>query len=974
MIKANSIKYYLITAIITTFLVLIANNALGAAVCDGGLHCAAGNQADCEAITSPTQCNWVVNTAIMDKNPLSYNMCRALDIATGTVGKAAMAFIIIALGIGFYKGAVTMAIMAKVGAGIATTFGSVSIVAAIAGADIYECIIEDDTGCVIEQSRIPENASPVAGLNVGETFSNNQILGLECNNGYFGKLYGIACFDNMSYGGAGFCEEADCLDPNDHNNLYLEGARWQDNPDGVLNGVTIQAIVDNYGFSGSATATCENSQYVVASSVNKLPTCKLDSSTIGYQDISTYGQWQNPNAGTSLFNIPDNEIPIGYSAVASCYDAQGRTPSDMTCQYQDNSNSEAKWVGGDDYDCSPPVPCPYSDISLQSYPLGNYGTWNVSGGTASEGETIQADCQYSQSLAPSLRCTFSGVWEYVDESNSNCTEPQSCDVAVNPYSISNGSWPTADDQIAHDQTLTANCNDQMSHQSPELKCNNGNWQWHSSVTDCPNLSCEVADAQSSYAQINWNTSNATNGLIAHNQTINGSTCNDGSAASPTAQLQCNDSLWDAISVIGCSNACTSNPTTYYNTNISWSGWSGSASDGSTISGSCTVGMQSSVSLDCSNGQWTNQQGDCTGSCNSSPTTSEMIGNITNINVDSISAASHGQNISNIECQTGYSKSSTISGTCQNGQWQISGGSCAQSCNNSEALAISLINGSWNSTSEETTISGQTLPGTCDSNYDGTPYLTCSNGNWLQSDVNCTINSCDNNQAPNFPNGYFSSGTTNAGHVLTGSCDDGYDGNPYVSCSSSGSWGNVFGSCTRITCSNSQAPNFPNGYFSSSGTTDADFDLNGSCDDGYDGNPYVSCSSSGSWGNVFGSCTRITCDNSSAVHYAADFPYDGSTSSGSSLTGSCKSGYVGSASAYCYQGNWSYNGVNCEKGCANADIGSQFSADTYFNVPNGETSAQGTIITGVCLNGTSSNGPIAECITNHLWIRVSTDCV
>ncbi len=74
-------------------------------------------------------------TDTTDINILSKTMCRALNIITGSAGKAFAAFAIISVGIGFFTGKVSWGLMIGVAAGIAAMFGASSIVNAISGND-----------------------------------------------------------------------------------------------------------------------------------------------------------------------------------------------------------------------------------------------------------------------------------------------------------------------------------------------------------------------------------------------------------------------------------------------------------------------------------------------------------------------------------------------------------------------------------------------------------------------------------------------------------------------------------------------------------------------------------------------------------------------------------------------------------------------------------------------------------------------
>ncbi len=74
-----------------------------------------------------------------EDNTLSRTMCRALNIITGSAGKAFAAFAIISVGIGFFTGKVSWGLMIGVAAGIAAMFGAPSIVAAISGGTATDC-------------------------------------------------------------------------------------------------------------------------------------------------------------------------------------------------------------------------------------------------------------------------------------------------------------------------------------------------------------------------------------------------------------------------------------------------------------------------------------------------------------------------------------------------------------------------------------------------------------------------------------------------------------------------------------------------------------------------------------------------------------------------------------------------------------------------------------------------------------------
>ncbi len=85
------------------------------------------------AIVSASDSYAADTVATADDNALSQVMCRALNIITGSAGKAFAAFAIISVGIGFFTGKVSWGLMIGVAAGIAAMFGASSIVSAISG-------------------------------------------------------------------------------------------------------------------------------------------------------------------------------------------------------------------------------------------------------------------------------------------------------------------------------------------------------------------------------------------------------------------------------------------------------------------------------------------------------------------------------------------------------------------------------------------------------------------------------------------------------------------------------------------------------------------------------------------------------------------------------------------------------------------------------------------------------------------------
>ena len=80
------------------------------------------------------------NVTSADDNALSDTLCNAMNIVTGSAGKAFAAFAIISLGVGFFTGKISWGLMIGVALGIAAMFGAPTIVSAISGTNAIECV------------------------------------------------------------------------------------------------------------------------------------------------------------------------------------------------------------------------------------------------------------------------------------------------------------------------------------------------------------------------------------------------------------------------------------------------------------------------------------------------------------------------------------------------------------------------------------------------------------------------------------------------------------------------------------------------------------------------------------------------------------------------------------------------------------------------------------------------------------------
>lgn len=296
-------------------------------------------------------------------------------------------------------------------------------------------------------------------------------------------------------------------------------------------------------------------------------------------------------------------------------------------------------------------------------------------------------------------------------------------------------------------------------------------------------------------------------------------------------------------------------------------------------------------------------------------------------------------------------------------WQcVEAGTCSvgASCQNSAVPPIT--NGNF--ASSGSTADGATLNGTCDSGYNGTISANCNNGNWTTFG-SCSPSICTNSAIPPVSNGTFpSSGTTASGSAVSGVCNSGYGGSISASCNL-GNW-TTNGSCSTSLCSNSAIPAISNGTFPSSGTTASGSSVTGSCNSGYDGSISATCSS-GSWFTV-GSCSPAECENSAIPAIAnGTFTGSGTTSHSGSVSGTCNSGYTGSISATCSFGSWGTSGSCNAASCANSSAPGVLNG--YFTT-SGSTSS-GSALIGGCNSGYSGS-PSVTC-TNGSFGSVSGSC-
>ena len=296
-------------------------------------------------------------------------------------------------------------------------------------------------------------------------------------------------------------------------------------------------------------------------------------------------------------------------------------------------------------------------------------------------------------------------------------------------------------------------------------------------------------------------------------------------------------------------------------------------------------------------------------------------------------------------------------------WQcVAAGTCSVGASCQNSAVPSITNGNFPTSGS--TADGATLNGTCDSGYNGTISANCNNGNWTTFG-SCSASICTNSAIPPVANGTFpSSGTTASGSAVSGVCNTGYGGSISATCNL-GNW-TTNGSCSTSLCSNSAIPAISNGTFPSSGTTASGSSVTGSCNSGYDGSISATCSS-GSWFTV-GSCSPAECENSAIPAIAnGTFTGSGTTSHSGSVSGTCNSGYTGSISATCSFGSWGTSGSCNAASCANSSAPGVLNG--YFTT-SGSTSS-GSALIGGCNSGYSGS-PSVTC-TNGSFGSVSGSC-
>ncbi len=729
-----------------------------AKICDGGVNCTGKTQTLCEEVAG---CTWVVNPDLTDESSLTIAMCNVVTMATGTGAKVFASLVIISLGIGFFTGKISWGLILGVGGGIASIFGSVTIVAVISGSDVLNCVVGVKADCTStsEGYDLPENSSPKSSTSA----NNNSSIKILCNSGFFGHINDLVCFDGIWYGASGFCEQTDCGDPNVSD--PLDNGTWDVNQ--ANDGETITGTCDN-GFRGPVTIQCSENNFInMQGACDPLPVC--DSTTQGYQDISEWGEWSADSAY------------IGQSVSASCYDSDlGVAPSDMECVYTEDETAGI-WQGGDNENCKVFQPCNDASTFMDLSPNGSWLSESVN-----HGDSIDGNCSYGNyDLPPELVCN-DGSWESI---GGDACPSQCIDADVNfDISLNGGTWPSQ--TVNYESTITANCPQQRStyDEKPELTCGDegiftfnevychegciveagseyeldpadGSWSnggiansgdeitaiCATSSTDLPVLSCHdgewthngficYASCSDPNGFLSITDGSWESEIVNHGATVK-ATC---TSSSDVPTLECNDGYWIDLGGVVCNAGCTNADGFLSLTDGSWN--IQTANHGATIQGSCNSSSDIPT-LECNDGTWSNPDNIvCHAGCSDADSVVDLSGSGGSWPTQS---TDHGGFII-ADCLEYTAIDPRLD--CDDGTFIYNNEICFDSrCHDPEGAKSLANGGGWTGTSSgdsytnqhATYSDGTVMTGSCLSAFNtATPTLTCNEGTWIFNNDDC----------------------------------------------------------------------------------------------------------------------------------------------------------------------------------------------------------------------------------------------
>jgi formylglycine-generating enzyme required for sulfatase activity len=203
--------------------------------------------------------------------------------------------------------------------------------------------------------------------------------------------------------------------------------------------------------------------------------------------------------------------------------------------------------------------------------------------------------------------------------------------------------------------------------------------------------------------------------------------------------------------------------------------------------------------------------------------------------------------------------------------------------------------------------GATATYNCNSGYtlsSGSTTRTCSaSGTWSGSAGVCTPVDCGTPLVAPANSVLTGISSTRFGGVATYTCGEGFTANGRVGganqitqrCNSTATWGNPTGVCTPVNCGALTNPT--NGTVSTPGGNTLGATATYSCSSGYtlsSGSTTRTCQSSGTWSGSSGVCTAVDCGTPPTVtNGTRTFT---TTTSGSTASYACNSGYTRSGSA------------------------------------------------------------------------------
>ena len=256
--------------------------------------------------------------------------------------------------------------------------------------------------------------------------------------------------------------------------------------------------------------------------------------------------------------------------------------------------------------------------------------------------------------------------------------------------------------------------------------------------------------------------------------------------------------------------------------------------------------------------------------------------------------------------------------------------------------------------------GTFTAGTCLAGYSGTTARTCSlTAEWSTPSPLCQAIQC---ASISDDGSHQSWPTANAGTEATGVCLTGYeptDGSPPTrTCDLNGQWG-----ATTNPCSQKKCPQLTDSTSEWPATLGGST-VSGTCKTGYTGSVSRACSIEGVWGTVTGTCATVSC----AAETNNNIVWS-STAAGSQAVGTCASGYGASTAPTrpCdASGVWGETVGSCDRlKCASITID-----NAEWPIADSMTSG----VSGVCVAGWQG-APTRDCDVNGLYSgAVSNPCL